>query len=120
MSADERGWHTHSTCEDRYGRKLRHGRAFLSKLYRKNNRDLHFGAEWRVLPKRSDSFGWGVGVTVGCAGAEDDLKLTLHASWLGDLWLHGSGFWPNRLKPKDYQSRVTNINTNTERIHINL
>lgn len=122
ITETEPRWHRWAHCEDPGGQLWRHGRAhfvgwklgYRNRPYTENRHDLRFSTEWRLLPKRSSAFGWGCGVKVGTAGSEDDVMVTVHASWLGDLWLHGGGFIPNRFKPKGYDDRVTAVGVSAE------
>ena len=65
--------------------------------------DLDVHVEWRLLRLRTH--GLGVTLTIGSAGAEDDLKLSLYGSVLGSVWLHISGVIPERWQPGNYKSR---------------
>lgn len=65
--------------------------------------DVEVHAEWRLL--RFRAHGLGANLTVGSAGAENDLKLSLYGSVLGSVWLHVSGVIPERWQPRNYQSR---------------
>lgn len=125
MSETESTWHTHRITREEPLPFWRHGAWFAwwrkhgVRNRRGNRRDVELHAEWRLLRRRTH--GCGVNLTIGSAGAEDDIQLSLYGSVLGSLWLHVSGVLPERLQPGNYKSRevyVTLSNDSMSRPHL--
>lgn len=105
----ESRWHTHRITREDPLPFWRHGAWFAwwrdrgVRTRHGHRRDVQLHAEWRLLRRRTH--GLGAQLTIGSAGAGNDLSLSLYASVLGSLWLHIAGVVPERFKPGNYKSR---------------
>lgn len=119
-------FHRHVVAENG-GPLWRHGRAWFSlrgagrrpspRSHMKARQDLGLAFEWRLFPKRGDTFGVGFKMTWGTGGSDTTPDLSLHLGRIGDLWILPSGLiphsWLERHKPDgtiDWDTRVFSFN----------
>lgn len=98
----------------------RHGRASLtlSEMGRhiphsSRQQDLKFGAEWRLLVEKGETFGFGWQLKWGTNGSETTPDFSINLSRLGDFWFHAGGLIPYRWLERhtangelEYETRV--------------